>query len=69
MRKQLRTVLKFLVIAVAGGAVAGALAGWVVAQFLHVPQVDLLAEFEPAATTHIYAADGEQVASPPGDVG
>jgi len=45
------------------GCVAGALAGWVIAQFLHVPQVDLLAEFEPAATTHVYAADGAQVAS------
>jgi penicillin-binding protein 1A len=45
------------------GCLVGAFAGWVIAQFLHVPQVDLLATFEPAATTRIYAADGEQVAS------
>ena len=45
------------------GCLAGAFAGWIIAQFLHVPQVDLLATFEPAATTRIYAADGEQVAS------
>jgi len=45
------------------GCLVGAFAGWIIAQFLHVPQVDLLATFEPAATTRIYAADGEQVAS------
>ncbi len=45
------------------GCLVGAFAGWIIAQFLHVPQVDLLATFEPAATTMIYAADGEQVAS------
>ena len=45
------------------GCLVGAFAGWIIAQFLHVPQVDLLATFEPAATTRIYAAGGEQVAS------
>ncbi|MCU0233413.1 MAG: PBP1A family penicillin-binding protein [Thermoanaerobaculales bacterium] len=45
------------------GCAFGALAGWVIAQALHVPQVDLLATFEPAATTRMYAADGDQVAS------
>ncbi len=45
------------------GCLAGALAGWIIAQFLHIPQVDLLATFEPAATTRVFAADGEQVAS------
>jgi penicillin-binding protein 1A len=49
--------------AAVAGCLLGAFAGWVIAQFLHVPQVDLLATFEPAATTRIYAADGEQVAS------
>jgi len=61
-RRALSIATTVLWVAVAG-CVAGALAGWIIAQFLHVPQVDLLAEFEPAATTHIYAADGEQVAS------
>jgi penicillin-binding protein 1A len=56
------TVTVLLWAAVAG-CLAGAFAGWVIAQFLHVPQVDLLATFEPAATTRIYAVDGEQVAS------
>jgi penicillin-binding protein 1A len=45
------------------GCLAGAFGGWIIAQFLHVPQVDLLATFEPAATTRIYGADGNQVAS------
>lgn len=62
VRRALSIATTVLWVGVAG-CVAGALAGWIIAQFLHVPQVDLLAEFEPAATTHIYAADGEQVAS------
>jgi len=45
------------------GCVVGALGGWIVAQSLHVPQVDLLATFEPASTTQIFASDGQQVAS------
>jgi penicillin-binding protein 1A len=45
------------------GCLAGAIGGWVVAQFLHVPQVDQLATFRPAATTRIYAGDAEQIAS------
>ncbi len=61
-KKVFSLVTLVLWVAVAG-CVAGALAGWIIAQFLHVPQVDLLAEFEPAATTHVYAADGAQVAS------
>jgi penicillin-binding protein 1A len=54
------TVLLWTAVA---GCLAGALTGWILAQSLHVPQVDLLASFEPAATTRIYGADGEQVAS------
>jgi penicillin-binding protein 1A len=61
-RKLLATVITVLWVALAG-VVAGGFAGWIIAQFLHVPQVDLLATFEPAATTRIYAGDGEQVAS------
>ncbi len=49
--------------AIAGGCVVGAAAGWVLAQSLHVPQVDQLATFRPAATTRLYGSDGEQVAS------
>ena len=57
------SVVSMMLWAVVGGCLAGALIGWIVAQSLHVPQVDLLATFEPAATTRIYAGDGEQVAS------
>ncbi len=48
--------------AVAGSAV-GALAGWGVAQFLHVPAVDMLTEWQPKVSTQVYAADGRQVAT------
>jgi penicillin-binding protein 1A len=49
--------------AAVAGCLVGAVGGWAIAQFLRVPQVDLLDTFEPAATTQIYAADGQQVAS------
>ena len=62
-REKLLQFLKLGLGAVVAGCLVGALAGWIVAQSLHVPQVDLLASFAPAATTRIYAADGEQVAS------
>ncbi len=57
------SMVTVLLWAAVAGCLAGAFVGWIVAQFLHVPQVDLLASFEPAATTRIYAVDGEQVAS------
>jgi len=57
------SLVTVLLWAAVAGCLAGAFAGWIIAQFLHVPQVDLLATFEPAATTRIYAADGRQVAS------
>ena len=59
----LMSVVTVVLWAAVAGCLAGALVGWIVAQSLHVPQVDLLATFEPAATTRIYAADGGQVAS------
>ena len=59
----LMSVVTLVLWAAVAGCLAGALVGWIVAQSLHVPQVDLLATFEPAATTRIYAADGAQVAS------
>jgi len=57
------SVVTVLLWAAVAGCLVGAFGGWIIAQFLHVPQVDLLATFEPAATTQIYAADGKQVAS------
>jgi penicillin-binding protein 1A len=57
------SLVTVLLWAAVAGCLAGAFAGWIIAQFLHVPQVDLLATFEPAATTRIYATDGRQVAS------
>ena len=58
-----RSVLAGLLVAAVAGVAAGALGGWIVAQFLHVPQVDQLATFRPASTTVVYAADGQPVAS------
>jgi penicillin-binding protein 1A len=57
------SIVTVLLWAAVAGSLAGAFSGWLIAQFLHVPQVDLLATFEPAATTRIYGADGNQVAS------
>ena len=56
------SVVTVVLWAAVAGCLAGALFGWIVAQSLHVPQVDLLATFKPAATTMVYAADGGQVA-------
>ncbi len=58
-----RSVTVRLLVAAVAGVAAGALGGWIVAQFLHVPQVDQLATFRPASTTVVYAADGQPVAS------
>ena len=63
MRARLARVLTFALWAAVAGCLLGALGGWIVAQSLHVPQVDQLATFRPATTTHVFAADGQQVAS------
>lgn len=63
MRERLVTLVTPAVWAAAVACLVGALAGWGTAQFLHVPQVDQLASFRPAATTRVLAADGELVAS------
>jgi penicillin-binding protein 1A len=57
------SIVTVLLWAAVAGCLVGAFTGWIIAQFLHVPQVDLLASFEPAATTQIYGTDGQQVAS------
>ncbi|HSL18905.1 MAG TPA: PBP1A family penicillin-binding protein [Methylomirabilota bacterium] len=63
MREKVLRVLAFVGVAAAAGVLLGALAGWVVAQFLHVPQVDSLATFRPASATHVFAGDGSPVAT------
>jgi len=63
MRGKLLRVLAYVGVAVAAGMLFGALAGWVAAQFLHVPQVDSLATFRPATATHVVARDGSPIAS------
>ena len=60
---KLVSVLTKVIWAAVIGCLVGAIGGWIVAQFLHVPQVDQLASFRPASTTQIFAANGEQVAS------
>jgi penicillin-binding protein 1A len=63
MRTTLLRLLKFIAIGAVAGVMAGAVAGWVVAQFLHVPQVDALATFRPATATHVLDTDGNELAS------
>lgn len=63
MKQKLLRVLIPVVWAVAAGCVIGALAGWIAAQALHLPQVDAIEGFRPAATTRVLAADGTEVAS------
>lgn len=63
MGPKLRSLIRNVVIAVVTGGAVGAFGGWIVAQRLHVPQVDQLASFRPASTTEVFAADGEPLAS------
>ena len=52
-----------LAVAAVAGIGAGAVGGWIIAQYLHVPQVDELATFRPASTTEVLAPTGETLAS------
>jgi len=61
MREKLFRLLKFAAIGIVAGVLVGAVAGWVVAQFLHVPQVDALENFRPATATHVYDAEGAEL--------
>jgi len=63
MREKSLRLLKFIAIGIIAGVLVGAAAGWIVAQFLHVPQVDALATFRPATATHVYDATGGEMAS------
>ena len=63
MRERLLHLLTKLVWAIVIGCVAGALLGWTVAQFLHIPQVDQLTAFRPASATRVLAADGSTLAN------
>ncbi len=59
-------ILKFVTIGVwaaVAGCVFGALGGWLAAQFLHLPLVDTIENYRPAATTHIYDSENRLVAS------
>jgi len=47
----------------AAGVAAGAVVGWILAQFVHLPQVDELATFRPAVTTEVIGPDGQKLAS------
>ncbi|RMF84433.1 MAG: hypothetical protein D6739_05920, partial [Nitrospirae bacterium] len=62
MRERAVRLLTTLVWAAAAGCVAGALAGWGVARFLHLPQVDQLGSMELAAATRVLARDGSELA-------
>jgi penicillin-binding protein 1A len=58
-----RPLLKTIGIVAAAGIAAGVIAGWILAQFVHLPQVDQLATFRPATTTEIIGPGGETLAS------
>ena len=58
-----KPVFKTIAIVAAAGVVIGAVSGWVLAQFVHLPQVDQLADFRPATTTEIIGPSGETLAS------
>ncbi len=55
-------VLTTVVWAAVVGCVVGALAGWGVARFLHLPQVDQLRSIRLAAATRVLARDGTELA-------
>lgn len=63
MSEKLLRLVRLAAVGAAAGVVIGALAGWVVAQFLHVPQVDALATFRPATASHVFDASGAEIAS------
>lgn len=63
MDRRVVKVLAPLLWATVAGCLVGALAGWGLAQALHLPQVDQLASHRPASSTRVYANDHSQVAS------
>ncbi len=63
MRDRLLSLLTRLVWALVIAAVLGALTGWIVAQSLHIPQVDQITAFQPASATRVLAADGSTLAT------
>ncbi len=63
MRDRLLRLLTRLVWAIVIAAVLGALAGWILAQSLHIPQVDQITAFQPASATRVLAADGSTLAT------
>ena len=58
-----RPLLTKIAVVVAAGVAAGVTSGWILAQFVHLPQVDQLATFRPATTTEIVGPDGQTLAS------
>jgi len=63
MRDRVLRLLTRLVWAIVIAAVLGALGGWILAQSLHIPQVDQLMASRPASATRILAADGSTLAT------
>lgn len=63
MERRVVKLLAPLLWAAVAGCLVGALAGWGVAQALHLPQVDQLATHRPATSTQVYANDRTQIAS------
>jgi len=63
MRGSFIRLLTALIWAMVIGSIVGALAGWMLARALHIPQLDQLPTYRPAASSAIFDADGLKVAS------
>ncbi len=63
MKARILSLMTKVVWATLAGCLVGAFTGWLVARALHIPQLDQLPTYRPAATTSVFAADGAQVAT------
>lgn len=62
MRQNLISFLTRLIWALVIGAILGALGGWILARSLHIPQLDELPSYRPAAASAIFDGSGKKVA-------
>jgi len=62
MRQKVIRFLTALIWTIVIGAVFGAFGGWLLARFLHIPQLDKLPGYRPAASSAIFDSKGKKVA-------
>lgn len=63
MRQNLIPFLTRLIWALVIGAILGALGGWILARSLHIPQLDQLPRYRPAASSAVFDAGGKKIAT------